>query len=80
MVSIASSFKKKIKVKLELLTDIGMLLLVEKGIRSVKVTLFTDTQKLIKYAWKVMIESKYHHIVCIEMQITFFDGKCHKNY
>ena len=50
MVSIASSFKKKIKVKLELLTDIGMLLMVEKGIRSVKVTLFTDTQKLIKYA------------------------------
>ena len=33
MISLASSLKKKTKVKLELLTDIDMLLMVEKGIR-----------------------------------------------
>ena len=37
---------KKPKVKLDLLTDIGMLLLVERGIRGENVTLFIDTQKL----------------------------------
>ena len=45
-ISMASSFKKD-KVKLELLTDIDMLLMVEKGIRGGNITQFTDMQKLI---------------------------------
>ena len=38
---------KKTKVKLDLLTDIDMLLIVEKGITEEYVTLFIDMQKLI---------------------------------
>ena len=39
---------KKTKVKLDLLTDIDMLLMVEKGIREGYVTLFINMQKLIR--------------------------------
>ena len=42
----ASSFKKN-KVKLDLLTDIDISLMVQKGIREEYVTLFIDVQKLI---------------------------------
>ena len=42
----ASSFKKN-KVKLDLLTDIDISLMVQKGIRQEYVTLFIDAQKLI---------------------------------
>ena len=42
----ANSFKKD-KVKLELLTDIDMLLMVEKDIRKGYVTQFIDVQKII---------------------------------
>ena len=38
---------KKIKVKLDLLTDIDLLLMVEKGIKEEYVTLFNNMQKLI---------------------------------
>ena len=38
---------KKTKVKLDLLNDIDMLLMVEKGIGGGSVTLFINTQKLI---------------------------------
>ena len=41
---------KKTKVKLDLLTDIDMLLIVEIGIKGGYVTLFIDTQKLITNA------------------------------
>ena len=39
---------KKAKVKLDLFTDIDMLLMVEKGIREEYVTLFINMQKLIR--------------------------------
>ena len=38
---------KKTNVKLDLLTDIDMLLMVEKGVKGECVTLFIDMQKLI---------------------------------
>ena len=38
---------KKTKVKLDLLTDIDILLMIEKGIRGGNVTLFIDMQTLI---------------------------------
>ena len=41
-----SSFKKT-KVKLDLLTDIEMLLMVEKGVRGEYIILFIGLQKLI---------------------------------
>ena len=40
-------FSSWIKVKLDLLTDIDMLFMVEKGIRRRSVTLIIDMQKLI---------------------------------
>ena len=47
---------KKIRIKLDLLTDIDMLLMVEKGIREEYVTLFLDMQKLITNTWKITIK------------------------
>ena len=38
---------KMTKAKLNLLTDIGMLLMIEKGVEVEYVTLFIDMQKLI---------------------------------
>ena len=53
---------KKDKVKLDLLTDIDILLMVEKGIREEEyVTLFIDIQKLITSVWKIMIKIKNYH-------------------
>ena len=43
----ASSFKKKTKVKLDHLTDIDMLIIVEEGMRGGYVTLFINMEKLM---------------------------------
>ena len=62
-----SSFKKT-EVKLELLTHIDMLLMVEKGIIEEEyVTLFIDMQKLITNTWKIMIKIKNHDVSHIGM-------------
>ena len=53
---------KKTKVKLDLLTDIDMLLVVEKGIKGGLVTLFMDIQKLITNTRKIVIKIKNRHI------------------
>ena len=53
---------KKTKVKLDLLTDIDMLLVVEKGIKGGLVTLFMDIQKLITNTRKIVIKIKNGHI------------------
>ena len=45
---------KKSKVKLDLLTDIDMLLMVEKGVREGKSHIFVDIQKLITNASKII--------------------------
>ena len=51
----ASSFKKT-KVKLDLLTDIDMLLMVEKVLEEKYMTLFIDMQKVITKTLKIMIK------------------------
>ena len=59
---------KKTKVKLDLLTDIDMLLIVEKGIRGeTYLFLFIDVQKLITNTLKIMIKIKKQHIFNIGM-------------
>ena len=57
---------EKTKAKFELLTDIDMLLMVEKGIREEYATLFVHLQKLIN-TWKIMIKIKNCHICNIGM-------------
>ena len=57
---------EKTKAKFELLTDIDMLLMVEKGIREEYATLFVHLQKLINI-WKIMIKIKNCHIFNIRM-------------
>ena len=58
---------KRIKVKLDLLTDINMFWMVEKGIRGALWTVFIDVQKLRINIWKIMITTKNHHIFNIRM-------------
>ena len=58
---------KKSKVKLDLLTDVDLLLMVEKVLEEECVTLFTDMQKLITNTWKIMMKIKNRHILNIGM-------------
>ena len=61
---------KKTKVKLDLLTDIDMLLMTKKGIKGSKVEyvmLFIDMQKLITSIWKIMIRLKNLYILNMRM-------------
>ena len=53
---------KKAEVKLELLTDIDMLLTVEKGIRGGICNTIIDMQKPKINLWKIMIKIKNHRI------------------
>ena len=56
-----SSFKND-GSKIELLTDIDMLLMVEKELGEEYVIQFIDMQKQIINIWKVMIKIKNNHI------------------
>ena len=58
---------KSTEVKLELLTDIDLLVMVEKGIRGECVRQFIDMQKLIINIWKITIKKRNHYILNIEM-------------
>ena len=58
---------KKTEMKLELLTDIDMLLMVEKGIRGAICNSFNRCNKLITNIWKIKIKIKNCHILHIEM-------------
>ena len=49
---------KNTKVKLDLLTDIDMLLMVEKGIKGRMCHCYIDNQKLIINTWKTIIRIK----------------------
>ena len=57
---------KRIKVQLDLLTDIDMLLMGEKGIRR-GICLFTNSQKLLRNTWKTMVIKKNRRDFNIEM-------------
>ena len=53
---------KKTKVELELLANIDMLLIVEKGIGGGIVKQYIGMLKQIINIWKIMIKILYHHI------------------
>ena len=58
---------KKTKVKLDHLTDIDMLIIVEEGMRGGYVTLFINMEKLMTNTWKIMIKIKNFHVFNIGM-------------
>ena len=58
---------KKAKIKLNLLTDIDMLLMVEKLLEEEYFTLFLDMQKVITNTLKIMMKIKNRHIFNIGM-------------
>ena len=58
---------KNTKVKLDLLTDIDMLIMAKKLLEEEYVTLFIGMQKLITNTWKFMIKIKNCHIFNIGM-------------
>ena len=58
---------KKAKIKLNLLTDIDMLLMVEKLLEEEYFTLFLDMQKVITNTLKIMMKKKNRHIFNIGM-------------
>ena len=47
---------KEAEVEMELLTDLDMLLMVEKDMRHV--ARFIDTQRLITHTWKIMLQTQ----------------------
>ena len=65
---------KKTEVKLELLTDIDMLLTVENGIRGGICTAIQQHVKANINIWKIMIKIKNHHVLIIGMLITYMAG------
>ena len=62
---------KKTKVKLDLSTDIDMLLILEKGIGEEYVTLFIDMPKLKTNKLKYYDKIKNDHVFNIGMQVVW---------
>ena len=74
------SLFKKTGIELELLTDINMLLMVEKGISGgICHGIHRHTRANNKYI-KKYDKMKIHHILCIQMQIIYMAGQCVKSY
>ena len=74
------TFFKKIDVELELLADVDMLLIKEKGIRGRYVMQYIYKQQQIKNTRKTKTKTKNHHILCIYIHVIYIDGQCLKNY
>ena len=68
---------KKTEVKLGLLTDINMLLMVEKGIRGGICHSNQNAKANIEFI-NITIKIKNHHILNIRMQVIYIVGQCHK--
>ena len=66
-------------VKLELLTDINILLMTEKGIRGRIYLEYVGMQRQIVSIWKIMIKTLNHDTSCIWMQTICMDGQYLKN-
>ena len=79
---------KKTEVKLELLTDIDMLLLMKKiseeKLKKISeeefVMQFIDMQKLMTNISKIMIKMENHHILNIGILIIYMVGQCRKSF
>ena len=69
---------KKTEVKLGLLTDINMLLMVEKGIRGGICHSNQNAKANIEFI-NITIKIKNHHILNIRMQVIYIVGQCHKD-
>ena len=74
-----SAFKKT-NVELQLLDNIGLMLVIKKVSVVKYLMLFMKMQKLIKNTRKTMINIKDRHILFIVTWITYMDGQCHKSY
>ena len=71
---------KKTEVKLELLTNIDMLLMVEKGIRSGICHAIHRHAKTNNKYMKKYDKKSYHYTLCIQMQTICIDWQCLKNF
>ena len=70
---------KKCEVKLDFLTNINMLLMIEKRNGGGICQAINCMEKLMKNTWKIMIKTKNCNIWSIGMQIIYIDGQCHKS-
>ena len=71
---------KETKVELESLTDIDMLLMVEKELEAEFAKQYIGMLKQIKSLLKIIIKIMNHHIQNIQMLTICMDGQCLKNY
>ena len=70
---------KKSGVRLELLTDVDILSMVEKELVVEYVRQYIDMQKQIIWTWKVMINVKNRHMFSIMMYTVCMHGQCLQN-
>ena len=75
----AGSFKKT-KVKLDLLRDINMSFMLEKGLRGPICHSIYQYAKANNKYMNIMIKVKNCHIFNIVMSMTYMDGQCSKNF
>ena len=71
---------KKTEVELEVLTDIEMLLIVEKELEVQHAMQYIDMQKQTINTWKNITKTMNYYISCICMQVIYMDRQCLINY
>ena len=71
---------KNTQVELELLTNIDMLLMVEKELEAECFKQYIDLLKQTINIRKIMIKTKNNHISNIWIQTLCIDGQCLKNF